>query len=464
MSWRFWQKAYFATLILFLAALFGGVFGMAYVSWQQSFSAQTDKAIGRQQLLAQVIEGAVTQIKPGHEWTLPALYEAYGKDTRANGGTMELIEAGEILYSNLPPFSGQRPELAVENGEICWVVRRINEQQYLYVSSVIADGALIVTRTQNITELISGWQDMILLYVTACVLVSAVFAISLFFILRGLSRPLDKLTHSAQRIAAGGYDTRVPVKGRDDVAQLSASFNDMAGAVQQNMQQLKEAAQQKQRLIDNLSHEMRTPTTAIQGYAEYVQQAAVSPEQAHAIMGRIQNETLRLKRIVERMLSLSAMEHSPWQPQPVLLHDIFAQALNTLGGTAKAHGVSVSVRLDSPALSVTGDATLLESLVVNLAENAIKACGQNGRVLLAAKQTAAGVLLQVCDDGQGMTPEQLAHLGEAFYRVDTARSRADGGAGLGVALCFEIVRLHGGRLVYRSQPGKGTVANVTFSV
>ncbi len=460
MKWRFWQKAYFAALLLFLAALFGGVFGMAYVSWRQSFGAETDKAIDRQQLLAQTLGSALAGVQPGNEWSIPALYEAYGRNALASGGAIAVNDGDSVLYSNLPPQNAPRAELSVAQGQIQWIVRQASGRSYLYVASRLPGQALVLTRAQDISELLSGWRQMVLLYATGCALVSIIFAVALYFILRRLSRPLEQLAQSAQSIAAGAYGTRVPVKGRDEVAELSASFNEMAGAVQKNMGQLEEAALQKQRLIDNLSHEIRTPATAIQGYAEYMRRAATTPQQVHNIMGRIQGETARLKRIAQRMLALSAMAHDAQALRPVLLESVFSQARRSLGGMAEERGVCLSFAPQSASLAALGDETLLESLVVNLVENAIKACAKGGTVRVTAQETPEGVQVSVTDDGHGMSAQQLSHLGEAFYRADKARSREDGGAGLGVALCFEIARLHGGTLTYTSKEGEGTTAAV----
>lgn len=458
MKWRFWQKAYLATLLLFLTALFGGVFGMVYISWQQSFDAEADKAISRQQLLAGVMTNLLAETAPGHTWTLPALYEAYGKNATASGGALEMREGEKVLYGNLAPYGGQRPELAVGEGEIRWIVREVEQRHHLYVTSRLPGQSIVFTRTQDVSALFSSWRDLAALYLVACAAVSVSFALALFFILRRLSRPLEALTKSAKCLSAGSYETRVPVRGQDEVAELSASFNEMATSVQQNMEGLAQIAAQKQRLIDNLSHEIRTPTTAIQGYAEFAQRAATSAQQTHDILGRIQGETARLGRIANRMLALSATEHDQLEKVPVSVEALFRLPLRTLEGLAQEKELAFIVETEPPSLSVPGDKALLESVVLNLAENAVKACAVGGTVCLRAKETAEGVQISVSDNGRGMTAEQRRHLGEAFYRADKARSRREGGAGLGVALCFEVLRLHGGCLNYESESGKGTTA------
>lgn len=116
-----------------------------------------------------------------------------------------------------------------------------------------------------------------------------------------------------------------------------------------------------------------------------------------------------------------------------------------------------------PACTVPGEAPLLESLLVNLLDNAVKACEAGGRVTLGAQADAHSVRLWVQDTGCGMDRETLAHIGDPFYRPDKARSRRQGGAGLGLALCFAIAKAHGARLTFSSRPGHGTTASVLFT-
>ena len=115
------------------------------------------------------------------------------------------------------------------------------------------------------------------------------------------------------------------------------------------------------------------------------------------------------------------------------------------------------------ACTVQGEAALLESLMVNLADNAVKACGPGGSVRLCARRETGRLMLTVQDTGRGMDAETLAHIGEPFYRPDKARSREQGGAGLGLALCFQIAQSHGAALSFTSAPGAGTTAAVIFT-
>ncbi|MCM1297705.1 MAG: ATP-binding protein, partial [Muribaculaceae bacterium] len=126
-------------------------------------------------------------------------------------------------------------------------------------------------------------------------------------------------------------------------------------------------------------------------------------------------------------------------------------------------GVTVRAAATEPC-TVMGEEALLESLVVNLADNAAKACDPGGHVMLAVRKGPGGrgAVLLVRDDGRGMDADTLARLGDPFFRPDKARSRAQGGAGLGLTLCFQIAQSHGAKLQFASEPGKGTAATVSF--
>ena len=221
----------------------------------------------------------------------------------------------------------------------------------------------------------------------------------------------------------------------------------MAARVERNVAELRETARRKQQLVDNVAHELRTPLTAVGGYAEYIQRAELSEEEKYEAAQYIVEEANRLAVMSERLLQMAAL---------------LEKAARTVAPKAAARGVALEpVRAD--ACTVQGEAALLESLMVNLADNAVKACGPGGSVRLCARRETGRLTLTVQDTGRGMDAETLAHIGEPFYRPDKARSREQGGAGLGLALCFQIAQSHGAALSFTSAPGAGTTAAVIFT-
>ena len=162
-------------------------------------------------------------------------------------------------------------------------------------------------------------------------------------------------------------------------------------------------------------------------------------------------------------MKLSVLRSEPLELVPVDAADLLRRVERTIGPKARARQVDFAVLPPDGPLELSADEVLLESLLVNLCDNGVKACAAGGRVRLLAHRVPGRVMFVVTDDGRGMDRETLAHLGEPFYRADKARSRAEGGAGLGLSLCFAIARRHGAQLEFESQPGRGTWATVTFT-
>ena len=462
MKWRFWQKAYLATLLLFLFSLFVGTLGIALVSWRQNLSSETEKALVYQKSMKTRISQSIQNIGAENEWALSALLEAYGKNASQNGGAIELRRETEVLYSNLPYYGEERPELHLERDNTNWLFREINDNTYIVVSSRLPGTAIVFTYSHDSTALFIRWRQMTLVYVFGCTSISLVFAVLLYIILRRLSIPLEKLTQHSRQIAEGDYTARLESSSQDEISELTISFNNMVATIVQNIEQLENTARQKQQLLDNLSHEIRTPLTAIQGYAEYVEQAEVSYEQIHSIMQKIQNETNRLKRIAELLLSLSSFQNESLEMKQVSLNAVIDAVKETLLFLAAKNNVDIEWICPMKETIVMGDFTLLESLIINLTENAIKACKTSGAVSVLVTDVDGVISILVSDNGHGMDEEQLSHLGEVFFRVDKSRARLEGGAGLGVALCYQIAKMHDTKLIYTSEIDKGTTVRIDF--
>lgn len=316
----------------------------------------------------------------------------------------------------------------------------------------------------EIEDFFVGWARIYRVCFAGSAMVSVLMAGALYGVLRGLSRPMERLAAVAGRIAEGDYSARSGRRGRyqkDEVGQLSAALDGMAARVEENIEELREAAERKQQLVDNVAHELRTPLTAVRGYAEYIQRAELTGEERFEAAQYIVDEAGRLAAMSERLLQMAALRGEQAERQPVFLPGLLGRAARTAAPRAAARGVTVAVT-KAEECTVLGEEALLESLLVNLADNAAKACEAGGRVELAAQRVPGGAVVTVRDNGRGMDAGTLAHLGDPFYRPDKARSRAQGGAGLGLSLCYQIAKSHGALLKFASTPGVGTTAAVAF--
>lgn len=463
MRLKFWQKAYLLTLALFLTALMGSVAALAGLSQQRSFEAECGKLLAQQHAVAQSFARDAAAVQARRPAALAQLARNYAAQQQ-RGGILLRVTQGQETWADMLPAPESALPSAPPEGQRVHAVRQAQGRHVLYVLARMPAPPEDVTLTCafDMEPFFAQWAQTRRLFFAAGAAVSLGLAVALYFVLRGLARPMERLAVVAGRLAQGDYTARSARQSRDEVGQLARALDDMACQVQRNMAQLEEAAHNKQRLVDNVAHELRTPLTAIGGYAEYLQRAQLSREETYEVTQYIVSETKRLSAMSERLLQMASLQGETAARAPVDVAGLLRAVLHTLGPKAKARGVRLyAAPVTLP--TVQGEAALLESLLVNLTDNAVKACAAGDVVELGAERTDTGPCLWVRDTGCGMDAGTLAHLGEPFYRPDKARSREQGGAGLGLCLCRAIAAAHGARLEFTSQPGEGTTAQVLFA-
>jgi two-component system OmpR family sensor kinase len=272
-------------------------------------------------------------------------------------------------------------------------------------------------------------------------------------------RPVREVTQAAAQIGAEDLACRLPVSGRDEFSELATTFNGMIARLEHAFQDLQEAYEQQRRFTSDASHELRTPLTAIKANTslalcgsrstvEY-REALQAADQAADLMSRVVQDLLLLARSDAGRLGM--------ERKPVGVEAILRRAMSVAPGRGSA---PVDLRLEDPELAVEGDADHLTRLFVNLLENAGGHTPSDGRITLTAGALGSRVEIAVQDNGEGISPEHLPHVGKRFYRVDAARARVHGGTGLGLAICRSIALAHGGTLNIESAPGAGTTVRV----
>jgi len=294
---------------------------------------------------------------------------------------------------------------------------------------------------------------------------------------RSIAGPITRLTRATEAIARGQYDHRVEAKGSGEIGRLAASFNSMAEQVQRSRQMEKD-------FLANVSHELKTPLTSIQGFAQAVLDGAVPDmDGARRAAQTIYDETTRMARLVGDLLTLARLESGqiPLVHEPVDLGQLLPVWIERLRPRASSIGETLITIID-PMPCISGDASRLEQVVTNLVDNALKYSQPGGSVTVTAKQMqpenvtkgsklrrrAAGrsavpwITVTVSDTGAGIPKEDLPRLFDRFYRGDKAR--AAGGTGLGLSIANEIVRAHGGRIEVQSEVGRGSTFTVFLPV
>lgn len=460
-------RTFLTTLLLFLLFFNGAICAVTIFTLRNSLNAARQQCLAEHYITASALLQDMEALRSrGADpiASLAQLMRPYSHISNGRQGGFLIYQNSSCVYSSLSGAESPALDLntLTDPGQRTLIIQK-QAPFYLSVAgrlpSPFEDYVLIYQ--SSLSEPIGAWQKMCRLLYAAGAAFSVLLALCLLLLLNRMFRPLEQIHTASRSIAAGEYSLRLPVQGRDELAGVAQSFNHMADEIESQMAALNEAAQQKQRFVDNFAHELRTPLTAIYGYAEYLQKAALTEADKQTATGYILSECRRLQNMAAQLLETAVVRTDGAAFQSVQTGPLFCAVERTLRPKADALGVQLTVHTSLPTL--LGDRDLLESLLINLADNALKACAPGGLVQLRAQTENSRAVLIVQDNGRGMSEQELAHVREAFYRADKARSRAAGGAGLGLTLCEQIATAHRARLEFSSTLGKGTLARVIFS-
>lgn len=273
-----------------------------------------------------------------------------------------------------------------------------------------------------------------------------------------LTNRLNELTIAAREIAGGDLNRRTALKTGDEFEQLSRDFDSMAEKLQVHILQLEEDVQRKETFLGSVAHELKTPLTSIIGYADLIRQCALNENDRMTAANYIYKEGIRLEKLSFKILELLMMENDIPSMKEIYLDALMDEISNQLTPFLGEKKIELECYVESIKIKVEPD--LIKSLIYNLVDNAVKSMESEGKVSIYGKAIPGGCELKIIDSGCGMDERELSRITDAFYRVDKSRSRKQGGAGLGLALCKKIVDLHRGNMRFQSEKGKGTCVTV----
>ncbi len=269
-----------------------------------------------------------------------------------------------------------------------------------------------------------------------------------------LFKPLDVILKSIRNVRNGNYTERINIKSNDEFGEIALEYNNMADAVQNAVIELQNTANEKELLAENMAHELRNPLTSIKGFSEYLLKGNSSDENRMTALKYIYDETTRLQKLCNKMLDISLQNHSGITIESIDVNNLTDEIKRAEYVKFNDKGVELEIETDISTLKADKD--LLISLITNLLDNSANASERGQKVNLKFSNEDENTVISVADNGRGMEEEYVNKIFEPFYRIDKSRSRENGGAGLGLALCMNIVNLHNGKITVDSKPNEGT--------
>ena len=345
-----------------------------------------------------------------------------------------------------------------------YCIRKVDDSYYMLTATIasVGDGLVYLGICRDLTSIYEDRRELLKQYCIALVSLLSAGGVGIYLLSRYITRPITSLNRLARKIADGNYEIRSHNKSRDEVGSLARSFNRMADRLVAQMEEKVKEARQKEDFTAAFAHELKTPLTSIIGYADMLNSVALSEQEQREAYFYIFSQGKRLESLSHKLLELVSMEKNPTDFRPVNTKSLEENIRNTMRPIWRKRNIRGKVDMDRGV--IWGDEELLLSLFYNLLDNAVKAIDREWGGFILLKGTALGseYEVKVADNGRGIPKEEIERITEAFYMVDKSRSRREGGAGIGMALCERIVQLHNAKLEIDSDMGVGTTVKICF--
>ncbi len=457
---KIWKKVYLAALVIITIGVNAGFAGIIKITYNQMLAQEKNRSVTEFASLRENISADVAQLEHSvmlneeyFERFLIAYNSYYDEDTKLIGCVSDMAVTGEDVYKKLPKENGVFIE--DEGRTVIYVAQLLDDKHQEY--------RVIMRRTLD--EFDGMWDRLTPLYIVGGIVLSVCVSLVLALIVRVVLKPMDALEDAARKVEEGDWSARVNIEGNNELARLGRQFNAMAISVENNIIELARQSDEKQGLINNLAHEMNTPITSIQGFADYMRRAKLTDEEYDECLEYITSESARLKNISSTLLSMARLNNE--SDNAALLEETFSiktmcEGLKNIYEHKYAE-YDIDLKINCEIDEFFGNQTLIESMLNNLVTNGYNAViyrmkteKHKGEISVDICKRKSMLTIEVCDNGCGMEEAHMSRIFEPFYRVDKARSREYGGSGLGLPFVKRIVQLHGGTIEVSSRVNEGT--------
>jgi len=437
---------------------------LIFVSFQTSLNKEKTNALNTHRMIQNMLLVSKDMNQKAYQYTLNQL--ASQNASMWKGIRLRESKNRILYYENgYMPYLLTQDDIQTMEEESCCLIRYIQKDtsHFIQISGLVDTGStsLVLEISQDVTQVYTTRETQLQIYKIILAFVLTAGSVGALLISEKLTKPIRQLSETSREIAGGNLSIRSNIHSGDEIELLSRDFNHMTDSLEDNIHKMADSIRRQEEFMGSFAHELKTPMTSIIGYADLMRSQALNEEEQREAAEYIFSEGQRLESLSLKLLDLLVLKKKDFELQPTNLQTLIESAVRTTLPSMEGRHIRLKERSDEGFCQLEPDLT--KSLIINLIDNARKAIDDGGSILVAGRLTPEGCEITVTDTGRGMQKEELARITEAFYRVDKSRSRAQGGAGLGLALCQEIAQLHHGKLVFESTPGKGTIVKAILN-
>ncbi|MGG3522812.1 HAMP domain-containing sensor histidine kinase [Bacillus pseudomycoides] len=473
---KFWHKISIYSSLLFLVIFNFGAVGLIQNSHNLNLKREIDRSLDEHRNIStgisyyNMISNNYLDIESKNivKTDYKEVVKKYLEKLNSKNNYLEIVDKNNhVVFSNLDfTVSQDREELTnASHDKRQYIIRDVENKTLLFVTSLININGedLKFSYVRDVTYIYEYKKEQYNFYIRLSISITIILAIGMYMLSRYITRPIEKLINITQIVSRGNYSKRVEIDSKDEIGILAENFNEMAAAVEQKISELEMEAAEKQRFIDNLTHELKTPLTSIIGYADFLRLTAYNEQIFIEGLNHIFKEGKRLEELSGKMMDLMLLEREKFKMKKENIGDILFDIKDIL--KPRLESKSIHLMISGEDYEVVVESDLIRNFICNFIDNSIKASKEGSNIYLHVyKNKENKTVLEIKDEGIGISEEDLPKVFEAFYMADKSRTRANNGVGLGLTICSEIAKIHEIELEMESQLNKGTIIRITFTL
>lgn len=331
---------------------------------------------------------------------------------------------------------------------------QVEDSYYVHTCAAVnaLDRILYLETMKDVSDVFTERAMGFSLYRRVTLVILLIGTVIMHLIASLLTKPIRLLTKATRRMSEGDYTYRARQISHDELGQLTDDFNDMANALEENIEKLEDEIEAKEEFMGAFAHELKTPLTAIIGYADMLRSHKMDEEKSFLSANYIYTEGKRLEAMSLRLLDIIVAKREQAQRTETPASDFF----DYLSEMFTEENRKMQFVFSYEEGTVWAEVNLIKTVLVNLIDNACKASEEGSVISVMGRQLEYGYQFEIADEGIGIPKEEQNKITKAFYMVDKSRARSKNGAGLGLALCAEILKIHQSELLIQSEQGKGS--------
>lgn len=455
---KFSAKLLLSTMVVMAIAL--GCSGFYFVNYvfETSLEREVGQAMDENNILRFAFETAALNVPAKYDIlqdnTVEQIASNLESGSRSEGRMLRLSDEGRRPLFASDGFEADTALLeqtAVDTRTYRMI--QVNDRYYIQTSSLVEvlDRILYLETMRDVSQIFQERDLGFAVFRRVTVLMLAAGTLIMYMIAFFLTKPIKLLTKATRQMAAGDYGYRAKVVSSDELGQLTKDFNHMSEALEENVERLEEEIEAREEFVAAFAHELKTPLTSIIGYADMLRSRKLDEEKSFLSANYIYTEGKRLEAMSLRLLDIIVTKRGEAELKQVPAESFMKDLKQMFQGR---EDLEIVYSWDKGAVYCEAD--LIKTVLVNLLDNACKASEPGSKIEVSGMQEKGGYRFVVKDYGIGILPEEQQKITKAFYMVDKSRARSKNGAGLGLALCAEILSLHHSHLEIESTPGEGS--------